>query len=131
MTRCGGSHQCRDAGPEEGLDRTSAGWRDESPSRLPARRNQRNGTGGKTILTEDGEILIEEPRDHDVSFAPLLIPKRVRRFSGFDDKIVAKYAGGDRARDSGLPAGAIRDRSLAGVHQFGHRQGDGRSAAHC
>ena len=32
---------------------------------------------------------IEVPRDRDGSFAPLLIPKHERRFTGFDDKIVA------------------------------------------
>ena len=36
--------------------------------------NQRNGRGAKTILTEDGPIRIEMPRDRDGSFEPLLIP---------------------------------------------------------
>ncbi len=31
------------------------------------------------------------PRDRDGSFEPLLIPKHKRRFTGFDDKIVARY----------------------------------------
>ena len=62
-------------------------------------RNQRNGTGAKTILTEDGPIRIEVPRDRDGSFAPLLIPKHERRFTGFDDKIVAMYARGMTVRE--------------------------------
>lgn len=60
--------------------------------------NQRNGTGAKTALTEDGPIRIEVPSDRDGSSEPLLTPKHERRLTGFDDKIVAMYAPGhDRA----------------------------------
>ncbi len=84
--------------------------------------NQRNGTGAKTVLTEDGPIRIEVPRDRDGSFAPLLIPKHERRFTGFDDKIVAMYARGMTVREiQGFLLGAIRHRGLAGVHQLGDR----------
>jgi transposase-like protein len=61
--------------------------------------NQRNGTGAKTVLTEDGPIRIEVPRDRDGSFEPVLIPKHERRFTGFDDKIVAMYARGMTVRE--------------------------------
>ncbi|WP_099404734.1 IS256 family transposase, partial [Chitinimonas sp. BJB300] len=61
--------------------------------------NQRNGWGAKTILTEDGPIRIEIPRDRDSRFEPRLIPKHERRFTGFDDKIVAMYARGMTVRD--------------------------------
>jgi len=39
------------------------------------------------------------PRDRQGSFEPLLIPKRERRFTGFDDKIVAMYARGMTVRE--------------------------------
>ncbi len=61
--------------------------------------NQRNGKGGKTVLTQDGPVRIDVPRDRDGSFEPLLIPKHERRFTGFDDKIVAMYARGMTVRD--------------------------------
>ena len=61
--------------------------------------NQRNGTSGKTVLTEDGPLRIDVPRDRDASFAPLLIPKHERRFTGFDDKIIAMYARGMTMRE--------------------------------
>ncbi|VVD74027.1 transposase [Pandoraea communis] len=61
--------------------------------------NQRNGRGAKTVLTEDGPIRIEVPRDRDGSFEPLLIPKHERRFTGFDDKIIAMYARGMTVRE--------------------------------
>jgi putative transposase len=61
--------------------------------------NQRNGTSGKTVLTEDGPLRIDVPRDRDASFEPLLIPKHERRFTGFDDKIIAMYARGMTVRE--------------------------------
>ncbi|PFH20620.1 transposase-like protein [Burkholderia sp. JKS000303] len=61
--------------------------------------NQRNGSGAKTVLTEDGPIRIEVPRDRDGSFEPLLIPKHEGCFTGFDDKIVAMYARGMTVRE--------------------------------
>lgn len=61
--------------------------------------NQRNGKGAKTVLTQEGPIRIGVPRDREGSFAPLLIPKHERRFTGFDDKIVAMYARGMTVRE--------------------------------
>ena len=61
--------------------------------------NHRNGASGKTVLTEDGPLRIDVPRDRQGSFEPLLIPKHERRFTGFDDKIVAMYARGMTVRE--------------------------------
>jgi transposase-like protein len=61
--------------------------------------NHRNGSTGKTVLTEDGPLRIDVPRDRRGSFEPLLIPKHERRFTGFDDKIVAMYARGMTVRE--------------------------------
>jgi putative transposase len=61
--------------------------------------NQRNGTTGKTVLTGEGPLRVEIPRDRDGSFNPILIPKHERRFTGFDDKIIAMYARGMTMRE--------------------------------
>jgi transposase-like protein len=61
--------------------------------------NHRNGTTGKTVQTEDGPVRIDVPRDREGSFEPVLIPKHERRFTGFDDKIVAMYARGMTMRE--------------------------------
>ncbi len=61
--------------------------------------NQRNGRTGKTVLTGEGPVRIEVPRDRDGSFEPILIPKHERRFTGFDDHIIAMYARGMTMRE--------------------------------
>jgi putative transposase len=61
--------------------------------------NHRNGTGSKTVLTEDGPLPIAVPRDREGTFEPRLIPKHERRFTGFDDKILALYARGMTVRE--------------------------------
>jgi transposase-like protein len=64
-----------------------------------ATTNHRNGTGSKTVLTDDGPLPIEVPRDREGTFEPQLIPKHERRFTGFDDKILALYARGMTVRE--------------------------------
>jgi putative transposase len=61
--------------------------------------NHRNGSGGKTVLTDDGPLAIEVPRDREGTFEPRFIAKHERRFTGFDDKIVALYARGMTVRE--------------------------------
>jgi transposase-like protein len=61
--------------------------------------NHRNGASAKTVLTGEGPLRIEVPRDRESSFEPLLIGKHERRFTGFDDKIVAMYARGMTVRE--------------------------------
>jgi putative transposase len=61
--------------------------------------NHRNGTSGKTVLTDDGPLALAVPRDRDGTFEPRLIGKHERRFTGFDDKIIALYARGLTVRE--------------------------------
>ena len=51
------------------------------------------------MLTEDGPLRIEVPRDRAGQFEPLLIGKHERHFTGFDDKIIAMYARGMTMRE--------------------------------
>lgn len=61
--------------------------------------NHRNGSSAKTVLTGEGPVRLDVPRDRNASFEPLLIPKHERRFTGFDDKIIAMYARGMTMRE--------------------------------
>lgn len=61
--------------------------------------NQRNGTSSKTILTGQESLRIDIPRDRAGSFEPRIIGKHERRFTGFDDKIIAMYARGMTVRE--------------------------------
>ncbi|RMF00544.1 MAG: IS256 family transposase, partial [Alphaproteobacteria bacterium] len=61
--------------------------------------NSRNGTSKKRLITEDGELEIEVPRDREGTFEPQVVRKRQRRLQGFDDKVIALYARGMSTRD--------------------------------
>jgi putative transposase len=61
--------------------------------------NHRNGTTPKTVLMDDGTVDLDIPRDRAGTFEPVLIPKHERRFTGFDDKILALYARGLTVRE--------------------------------
>ena len=67
--------------------------------RPEAATNQRHGVTSKTVLSGDGTLRIATPRDRDGSFAPVLLPKHARRFTAFDDSIVALYARGLTVRE--------------------------------
>src|SRR6516165_1425844 len=62
-------------------------------------KNYRNGTSKKTLLSEDGKLEIEVPRDRAGEFDPQFIRKGQRRFGGFDQKIIAMYAQGMTVRE--------------------------------
>ena len=61
--------------------------------------NSRNGTSGKTIKGDFGELEIEVPRDRASTFEPQILPKHQTRFTGFDDKIISMYARGMTTRE--------------------------------
>src|ERR1700739_2910326 len=63
------------------------------------RENHRNGTSKKTLVSEDGKLEIEVPRDRAGDFEPQFIRKGQRRFGGFDTKIIAMYAQGMTVRE--------------------------------
>jgi putative transposase len=65
----------------------------------PDGANHRNGTSGKTVLTDDGPVELAVPRDRAGTFEPVLVPKHARRLPGFDDKVLALYARGLSTRE--------------------------------
>ena len=61
--------------------------------------NSRNGSSSKTLKTDHGDMDISIPRDRNSAFAPQIVKKGQRRFTGFDDKILSMYARGMTTRD--------------------------------
>jgi putative transposase len=61
--------------------------------------NARNGSTPKTLITDNGPVPIDTPRDRAGSFEPKIVRKRQRRFEGFDEKILALYSRGLSVRD--------------------------------
>lgn len=62
--------------------------------------NRRNGNYEKTLIDPEGrKLIVEVPRDRDGEFEPQLIPKGVRKFEGFDDKVISLYARGMTIRE--------------------------------
>jgi len=60
--------------------------------------NSRNGTSAKTLVGEFGPLPIEVPRDRNGAFEPRIVRKGQRRWTGFDEKIIAMYALGMTTR---------------------------------
>lgn len=61
--------------------------------------NSRNGKGRKYVQSPSGEFEVEVPRDRNGTFEPQLVPKRMRRIGGFDDKVLALYSRGLSTRE--------------------------------
>ncbi len=62
--------------------------------------NSRNGTTPKTVLTEIGAVDLDVPRDRNgVLKSPKIVPKGVTRLKGFNENVIALYAGGMSTRD--------------------------------
>jgi putative transposase len=58
------------------------------------KRNSRNGSRSKTVLTEVGEVEIDVPRDREGSFEPQIVKKRQRRLAGVDELVISLAAKG-------------------------------------
>jgi putative transposase len=61
--------------------------------------NSRNGTTGKTVLTDIGAVDVAVPRDRNGSFEPQIVRKGQTRLDGFNERIIALYARGMTTRD--------------------------------
>jgi putative transposase len=70
------------------------GYEKHDPAGVGA-SNIRNGTRGKTVLTEhSGQVDITVPRDRAGTFDPQIVRKRQRRLSGVDEVVLSLYAKG-------------------------------------
>lgn len=61
--------------------------------------NHRNGSTPKTVLTEDGPLPLDIPRDRTGTFEPRLVPKNARRLPRFDQNVISLYARGMTVRE--------------------------------
>lgn len=51
--------------------------------------NHRNGSSPKTVITSNGELNLDIPRDRQATFEPQLVAKYQRRLPGFDDHVIS------------------------------------------
>jgi len=61
--------------------------------------NSRNGKTSKRIISANGDLDIEVPRDRKGNFEPQLVRKRQVRLEGFDKKVLSLYARGMTTRE--------------------------------
>lgn len=59
-----------------------------------ASENARNGIYNKNLITENGVIELDIPRDREGNFEPTIVPKKQTRIEGLDRKILSLYAKG-------------------------------------
>ena len=56
--------------------------------------NARNGSYSKNLITDNGVIELEVPRDRNGDFEPAIVTKKQNRAAGLDKKILSLYAKG-------------------------------------
>ena len=88
--------------------------------------NSRNGTTGKTVLTDVGAVDLAVPRDRNGSFEPQIVRKGQTRLEGFNDRIIALYARGMTTRDIRAHLREMYDVDVSpDLISPGHRRGAG------
>lgn len=61
--------------------------------------NWYKGAGSKTVMTHNGKVDVEIPRDRHGAFEPQSIKKAQRRLEGFDEKVIPMCARGITVRE--------------------------------
>ncbi|WP_103897128.1 IS256 family transposase [Rickettsia fournieri] len=56
--------------------------------------NARNGSFSKNLISENGSIELNIPRDRQGKFEPIIVSKKQTRIDGLDQKIISLYAKG-------------------------------------
>ena len=87
--------------------------------------NARNGFSSKTVLTQDGQLALDIPRDRDGSFEPQIIKKHQTRITSMDDQILSLYAKGMTNREIvALIKSRIKPESEIEIIGYTDRTGD-------
>jgi len=61
--------------------------------------NSRNGKTSKTLISDQGEIQLQIPRDRNSTFDPIIVKKYEKTLGPIEDKIISMYAKGMTTRD--------------------------------
>lgn len=61
--------------------------------------NSRNGRTSKRVISSDGDLEIDVPRDRNGDFDPQFVRKRQVRLPGFDEKVLSLYSHGMTTRE--------------------------------
>ena len=61
--------------------------------------NARNGSYQKNLITNNGQIELNVPRDRKGQFEPVIVKKKQSRIDGLDEKIISLYAKGMSIRN--------------------------------
>jgi transposase-like protein len=93
----------------------------QAPTGDQPRENHRNGRSKKKIVSEEGKLEIEVPRDRVGEFETQFIRKGQRRFGGFDSKIIAMYAQGMTVREIKAFLEAVQGGGISRADQYGNR----------
>lgn len=75
--------------------------------------NYRNGSYNKNLLTENGPISLEIPRDREGEFEPAIVPKKQTRIKGLDEKILSLYAKGMSISDIQIQLHELYDAEIS------------------
>ncbi len=61
--------------------------------------NSRNGKTSKTVITDNGEVKLDIPRDRESNFEPMLVGKRQTKLDTLNQQVLSLYAKGMTVRD--------------------------------
>ena len=76
-------------------------------------QNARNGAFQKTLITNNGTIELDVPRDRNGNFEPAIVKKKQSRVAGLDQKIVSLYAKGMSLSDIQMQLQELYDANIS------------------
>lgn len=62
-------------------------------------KNYRNGNSVKTVKSSIGDLALNIPRDRNITFSPMFVPKHSRMIDNIEDVVIGLYARGMNTRD--------------------------------